>query len=289
MSPAIELEGVTFAYPRAERPALQGVSLRINTGERLGILGPNGGGKSTLLKLILGVLTPSAGVVRVLGATPRAARATGAVGYVAQRSEAELGFPLTVREVVTLGVSWRLAPWRSVPRAMQEQVARTLQLVGAQEFADRPIGRLSGGQLQRALVARALVGRPRILVLDEPTVGIDAAGQEQFARLLTDVHRATGVTLLIVSHDIRAVAAGCDRVACLARTLHYHASPQGLTPQVLAEVFSHDIAGLIGAGPLAGMHLHAHGATEACPLTISAPARSRADDGGGPTPGGAAP
>jgi zinc transport system ATP-binding protein len=146
---------------------------------------------------------------------------------------------------------------------MAAQVERTIDLVGAREFAERPVGSLSGGQLQRVLIGRALVSKPRILVLDEPMVGIDVAGQRQFASLLGEIHRTTGVTMLTVTHDLRAIVAGSDQVACLARRLHSHGSPQGLTPAVLAELFSHDVAGLMGE--LAGMHVHAHGAGETCP------------------------
>jgi ABC-type Mn2+/Zn2+ transport system ATPase subunit len=137
----------------------------------------------------------------------------------------------------------------------KRNVERCLSLVGADEFADRPIGRLSGGQLQRSMIARALAANPKILVLDEPTVGIDAPGQRRFAEMLARVHRELGLTILIVSHNLRAIAAGCDRVACLARRLHSHVTPQGLTPQVLGELFSHDVEGLFGE-----MHVHAHAA-----------------------------
>lgn len=258
---AVEYAGVTFTYPGAEAPALERVSLRVEPGERLGILGPNGGGKSTLLKLTLGLLPlhPGGGTIRVFGRTPAQARAEGLIGYVPQRAEPELALPLSVRQMVTLGAAWRVPPWRRVPRETRERVASLLHLVGAEEYADRPVGKLSGGQLQRAMIARALAAKAKILALDEPTVGIDAVGQQRFADLLAAVHRELGVTILIVSHDLRAIVAGCDRVACLARRLHSHVSPQGLTPQVLAELFSHDVAGV-----LAGVHIHAHDAAT-CP------------------------
>ena len=133
--------------------------------------------------------------------------------------------------------------------------------MGAAGYADRPIGKLSGGQVQRVLIARALAANPRVLALDEPTVGIDAVGQQKFAELLGTVHREIGLTIVIVSHDLRAIVAGCDRVACLARKLHSHVSPQGLTPQILAELFSHDLAGLRGV--IGDVHVHAH-ASGAC-------------------------
>lgn len=260
--PAVDFQSVTFRYPGAPAAALENVSLRVEMGERLGVLGPNGGGKSTLLKLMLGLLSPTSGTVRVCGMPPREARSAGVVGYVAQRADAELGMPLSVREVVTLGSAWRVPAWRGVPTAIRTRVDHMLGLTGADAFADKPIGKLSGGQLQRAMIARALAADARVLALDEPTVGIDASGQHMFAELLARVHAELGVTIMVVSHDLRAVVAGSDRVACLARRLHSHTSPQGLTPQILAELFSHDVAGL--GGMLAGMHVHAHTPGECC-------------------------
>lgn len=270
-TPAVEYDAVSFAYPGAEAPALENVTLRVEAGERLGILGPNGGGKSTLLKLTLGLLGGHSGTIRVLGRTPGQARREGLIGYVAQRSDAELAFPLTVRDMVTLAATWRLPPWRRVSPETRQRVSHVIDLVGAAGIADRMVGQLSGGQLQRAMMARALCsgsrargeglparpdgGGPAILILDEPAVGIDVSGQQRFAELLARVHRELGVTIVTVSHDLRAIIAGSDRVACLARRLHSHTSPQGLTPQVLAELFSHDIA-----GALAGVHVHAHAA-----------------------------
>lgn len=260
--PAVQLEGIWFAYPGAESPALEGINLTVAGGTRLGILGPNGGGKSTLLKIVLGLLRPDRGRAEVFGLPPEEARRKGLIGYVPQKVEAELGFPMSVREVVMLGASWRTAPWRPVPAEARRRTGEVLRLTGIAELADRPIGTLSGGQMQRAMIARALAAAPKMLALDEPTVGIDAAGQQQFAALLHDIHATLGVTILIISHDLRAIAAGCDSVACLARRLHSHVSPEGLTPRVLAELFSHDLAGIAGlTGPV---HVHAHSASECC-------------------------
>lgn len=269
--PAVEFESVTFRYPGSSKPALENVSLVVQAGERLGILGPNGGGKSTLLRLMLGLLDGASGVIRVCGMSPSAARAAGMIGYVPQKLDAEMLMPLSAIGVVTLGACWRVSPLRPVPADVRERVARAMRLVGAEAFADRPIGKLSGGQVQRVMIARALAADVRILALDEPTVGIDPSGQRMFGDLLHTVHRELGVTIMVISHDLRAIVAGSDRVACLARRLHSHTSPEGLTPQVLAELFSHDVAGL--AGPLSGMHVHAHGPGEPCDHGPGAPGR----------------
>lgn len=260
---AVRYESVTFAYPRAGgngvRPAIENITLSVRAGERLGILGPNGGGKSTLLKLTLGLLRGYSGRIRIFGLDPDHARRQGLIGYVPQRIEAELAFPVSVRQVVQMGAGAGLSAFQGLPRERRDAVDRALELVGASDLRDRPIGKLSGGQLQRVMIARALAARPRLLLLDEPTVGIDVAGQQKFADLLRTLHERLGLTIMIVSHDIRTIAAGCDRVACLSRTLHSHTAPEGLTPKVLAEVFSHDVAAIFG-----DVHVDAHLARE-CP------------------------
>jgi zinc transport system ATP-binding protein len=272
-APAVEYERVSFAYvegspaddgARGGRLALEDVTLGVRAGERLGILGPNGGGKSTLLKLTLGLLKMQRGTIRVLGLDPIAARARRLIGYVPQRVDAELSFPLSARQVVEMGASAGLAPWRGLSRERREGVERALGIVGASAYAGKHVGKLSGGMLQRVLIARALAGQPRVLLLDEPTVGIDPAGQQQFADLMAHLAGDLGLTIIVVSHDIRTVVSGCDRIACLSRTLHSHTAPQGLTPGVLAEVFKHDVAAIFGelhvdAHAAAGCSGHGHG------------------------------
>lgn len=293
--PAVSVRDVTFAYPSLEtgasdaargvgdaargvgvgvavggvgagvggdqpRLALERVSLDVRQGERLGILGPNGGGKSTLLKLILGLLDLDGsmyrkGEIRVMGLSPDAARAQRVIGYVPQRVEAELAFPLCARDVVKMAIARGVPFWKRLSRAQHEAIDRSLEVVGASAFARRPVSMLSGGQLQRIMLARALAASPRILLLDEPMVGVDPAGQRQFAELINQINRDLGVTVIVVSHDIRTVASGCDRIACLSRTLHSHTSPQGLTPRVLAEVFRHDVSAIFGE-----LHVDAHAA-----------------------------
>lgn len=258
----VDCEGVSYAYPAGavDQPiaeALRGVTLSVERGERLGILGPNGGGKSTLVKIILGVLTPQSGRVTVMGDTPARARQRRLIGYVPQRNEAELSFPLSVLQVVEMAATVGLAPWKGLGAAGRNAVDRAMELTGSASFANRHIGSLSGGQVQRTMVARALAASPKLLLLDEPTVGIDPAGQQQFAEMLGRLQRELGLTVIVVSHDLRTIAAGCDRVACLSRTLHYHKAPSGLTPAVLAEVFRHDVSAIFG-----DVHIDAHSASE---------------------------
>ncbi|GJQ29287.1 MAG: ABC transporter ATP-binding protein [Phycisphaerae bacterium] len=254
---AVEYRDVSFTFPAAggdgARPALERITLDVAAGERLGILGPNGGGKSTLLKLTLGLLAGYTGTIRVLGHAPAEAARHGLVGYVPQRSACERAFPLSARQVVTMAASVRLPPWVRLPAATASHVERSLAIVGAEEFAERPIGKLSGGQFQRVQIARALASSPKLLLLDEPTVGVDLEGQQRFADLLARMRDVLGLTVIVVSHDLRTIAAGCDRVACLSRTLHAHTAPSGLTPAVLAEIFRHDVAGVFG-----DVHVDAH-------------------------------
>lgn len=249
--PAIDLRAVSYTYParilRDEPvPALTDITLTVPAGTRLGILGPNGGGKSTLVKLILGLLTPDRGSVRVLGLDPDQARRRALVGYLPQRIAAETDWPISVRQAVAMPLTARTSPLTLRDRAAEHAADRALALVGLTPLANRPIGALSGGQLQRAMIARAIAPNPRLLVLDEPTVGVDAAGQQRFADLINTLHAELGITIITVSHDLRAIAAGSDRVACLHRTLHFHDAPAGLTPAILAEVFAHDVEAIFG-------------------------------------------
>jgi zinc transport system ATP-binding protein len=276
---AIEFEGVTYRYPGAAAPAVEGVSLRVERGSTLAIVGPNGAGKTTLLRLALGLIRGHSGTVRVCGVPATEARRRRLVGTVGQRSELESWLPLTGREVVSMaaGLARRATPAR-------ERVERAIERVGAGAYADRVVGGLSGGELQRVLIARALAVEPQILALDEPTVGIDAAGQHRFGELLSELNRSSGgdgdLTIVLVSHDLRAVASGwasCDRVACVRRTVHFHDAPGGVTPQVLAEVFEHDLAPVFGE-----MHVDAHRAAD-CDHDHGHP-HTHHDGGGGGAP-----
>ena len=250
---AICLAGVSYRYsaPAGDRRsatlALEDVTLHVEEGCNLGIIGPNGGGKTTLVQIVLGLLVPTAGHVSILGESPESVCRRGdVIGYVPQRSATEPRFPVTAEQVVRMGLTGSAGLFRRPSRAAVAHARYMMERVGADAYASEPFGALSGGQQQRTLIARALAPRPRILILDEPLVGIDEAGQRRFARLIHELHRDLGLTVVIVSHDIQAIAAGCNRVACLKRSVHYHDAPEGLTEEVLREVFEHEIAPVTG-------------------------------------------
>lgn len=234
------LDRVSFSY--GDRPVLQDVTLHVRRGATLGIIGPNGGGKTTLLKLMLGSLTPQSGSVRVLGLRPKDACAKGnLVGYVPQRHLLDWSFPISVRQVVELGLAGRAGMLGRFESKDRPWIDELLASVGMAQLAEQPIGALSGGQQQRVFIARALVARPQVLFLDEPMTGIDQSAAKDLAKLLQDVKRRFGLTLAMVSHNLRAIMAGCDKVACLNRTLHYHDDPAALSREVLQRTFQGDL------------------------------------------------
>jgi len=249
----IRVEHVSFSFRGRGSPAnkqtqvLEDVSLNIEAGMNLGIIGPNGAGKTTLLRIMLGLLDGYSGAVTVAGLSPlQACRRGDIIGYVPQRPSAEWRFPLTARQVVRLGLVGKTGLFRRHVPADLEYAEQIMRQVGVAHLADVPIGELSGGQQQRLFIARALVARPQIVILDEPMSGIDAPGQREIGSLIRDLHQALKLTVIVVSHDIEALAAGCTRIACLRKTIHYHDASHGLTPQVLRAVFQHGFEAVLG-------------------------------------------
>jgi ABC-type Mn2+/Zn2+ transport system ATPase subunit len=217
----VELEDVSFAYNGT--PALQGVSLEVPRGSFTALIGPNGAGKSTVLRLLLGLLRPQAGEVRVLGERP--GRAGLAIGYVPQRIKLPYGFPLAVHEVVLMGTYGRLGLGRRPGADEHARVTQALARVRMEHLAARRFGELSGGQQQRVLIARALASEPRLLLLDEPTAGLDPAAQARFYTLVCDLQKEEDLTLLCASHDLGVVSAHADRVILLDRTVRAAGTP----------------------------------------------------------------
>jgi zinc transport system ATP-binding protein len=231
MNPIVIFERVSFSYG-GEPMVLEEVDLSIEEGEFLGLVGPNGGGKSTLLKILLGLLEPMAGRVEVLGRTP--ARACGELGYVPQFAAFPRDFPISVAEVVLQGRLSHSRLWGGY-RAVDREVTREAMMeTGVWEIRARPIGSLSGGQLQRALIARALATQPRILVLDEPTASIDPTTEKGIFDLLRELKQR--MTIIVVSHDIGFISHYVTRVACLNHRLVCHTTSE-LTGEMIRELY----------------------------------------------------
>lgn len=211
---------VTFrdvAVQLGDRTIWRQATFEIAVGEFVAILGPNGAGKSTLLRLLLGLVRPSAGSISVLGRAPR--RGNPAIGYVPQRRLLDPDLPVRGRDLVMLGLNglrWGFSLPGPSRRLQHERVAQALEAVEATAYADRPIGELSGGEQQRLFLAQALVGQPRLLLLDEPLASLDLRSQGSIARLVARLAREQGFTVLLVTHEVNPVLPVVDRVLYVA-------------------------------------------------------------------------
>jgi zinc transport system ATP-binding protein len=227
MPVAVELSGVAFAYPGGPE-VLHDVDLEVEQGEFLAIAGPNGGGKTTLLRLALGLERPLRGEARLFGEAAPRAQGRARIGYLAQRAQLGLDAPITVREVVATG----RVPRRGVAGALRKSdwttVDEAIARVGLVEQAGAALGKLSGGQQQRTFIAKALAGEPDLLVLDEPTAGVDVDAQEALARLLEELHRDLRVTILFVSHEFGAVERYVDRLVLVRGAIVFDGEPSAL-------------------------------------------------------------
>ncbi|MEJ2094146.1 MAG: ABC transporter ATP-binding protein [Gammaproteobacteria bacterium] len=231
----IEIKDVDFAYDR--ELVLKNINLSVEPGEFLGIIGPNASGKSTLVKLILGLLEPDTGTIRVLDMSVTSARKQ--IGYVPQYPTfSRRDFPINVRDTVMLG-RLGLSHWFSAYSAVDRQICQeALRAVEIEDIASRPIGTLSGGQLQRVLIARALVSEPEILILDEPTANIDIRVEEDIFGLLKQYNER--MTILVVSHDIGFISSYVDRVACVNKTLACH-NTEEISGKTIEELYGIDV------------------------------------------------
>jgi len=226
MSLAVEFQRVDFAYPQGPT-VLAGVDLRVDAGEFVAIAGPNGGGKTTLLRLALGLEQPTSGEVTLFGEPARSFGGRARIGYLAQRTKIGGRAPVTVREVVEAG----RAPLRPVGRLRPEDraaVDEALERVGMSNLARRPLSQLSGGQQQRAFIAKALAAHPTLLVLDEPTTGVDVEAQDALAALLDELHVDLGVTILYVSHEFGSVEDFVERLVLVRERIVFDGPPSDL-------------------------------------------------------------
>lgn len=222
----LRAHGVWFAY--GSEPVLEDVDLTVAPGEFVALVGPNGSGKSTLVRILLGLLEPAAGTVEILGTAPGRLRDRWRVGYVPQRRLLDLDVPATVAEVVASGRTARRGWWRLANSADRDAVDHALEAVALSDLRRRPVAELSGGQQQRVLIARALAGEPAVLVLDEPIAGVDRESQRLFRDSLVHLVEHHGTAVLLVSHELAAVARDIDRVVVLKRRVLFAGRPDEL-------------------------------------------------------------
>jgi len=227
---AISIKDVWVYYDGI--PILEGVSLSVDQGDFLGIIGPNGGGKTTLIKVILGLVSPSRGKVYVLGQSPEKSRHY--IGYVPQHNLFDRDFPINVRDTVLMGCNGMTGLIKRYSREDKERAQEAMKTVGMLSYQSNQMGKLSGGEQQRVFIARALVSRPKVLLLDEPTASVDPAMQTDFYELLERLKQE--MTIIMVSHDIGAVSIYVDKIACVNRQLYYHGSKE-IEPEILEATY----------------------------------------------------
>ncbi|NIS17906.1 MAG: ABC transporter ATP-binding protein [candidate division Zixibacteria bacterium] len=228
-TPAIELRDVDFSYD--SEPVLENVNITINQKEFVSIVGPNGGGKTTLLYLILGLMNPDRGEVRVLGKKPEDARTK--IGYMPQSLDFDRQFPVTVMDVVLMG---RLNSRLGGPYSKEDknEAMRALQEIGIEDLAKRPFSKLSGGQRQRVLIARTLTCEPEVLLLDEPTANVDPHTESMMHEFLDQMQNR--VTMVLVSHDLGFVSRAVKSVICVNRRVVRHPTAE-ITPEAIKELY----------------------------------------------------
>lgn len=237
----IEVDHVSFAYEG--RLVLNDLSLNVHLGDYLGVVGPNGGGKTTLIKIMLGLLKPASGTVRLFGKDLRHFKEHSKIGYVPQKvTNFDVNFPATVEEIVAMGRYGKIGLFHFPDANDKRIVNEAIATVGMSDFKKALIGNLSGGQQQRVFIARALASEPEVIILDEPTVGVDPETQKMFYGLLKELNVQMNLTLILVSHDLDVVASESTEVACINSTLVYHGSSQDFVKgDNLAKLYGGDV------------------------------------------------
>lgn len=239
----IDIKNVSFRYEREW--VLEQINLSVQKGAFLGLVGPNGSGKSTLLKLILGLMKPQEGEISLFHESVAKFKDWNRIGFVSQKANSfNSGFPATVFEVVASGLTGKLGLFRVLKNQHKKLITETIEAVGMEKFMQRNIGELSGGQQQRVFIARALVSKPDILILDEPTVGVDERNVRSFYDMLVKLNQEQGITLILVTHDIGTMTDKVTHVACLNKTLHFHGGVgdfEKFNSDDLSAIYNHDV------------------------------------------------
>ncbi|WP_047983709.1 metal ABC transporter ATP-binding protein [Ornithinibacillus californiensis] len=232
-------------YSIEKKNVLHDVNFELPKGAFVGLLGPNGGGKTTLTKIILGMLKPTSGNVTLFNKPLEEFNDWTKIGFVSQKSNSfNREFPATVYEVVSTGLTSKVGYFKFFNRYDKEKILQAIDAVGMNEYTRENIGKLSGGQQQRVFIARALVSEPELLILDEPTVGVDSENVQRFYELLHDLNQNKGITLLLITHDTGTMTKYASNVACLNKTLHFHGKPEEyekLTEREISKFYGHPV------------------------------------------------
>ncbi|MFD1020762.1 metal ABC transporter ATP-binding protein [Thalassobacillus hwangdonensis] len=248
----LEMNQVSFKYDK--EIVVKDITMTIKPGQFLGLVGPNGSGKSTLIKLMLGLLKPTRGEIRLFDKPIKHFRQWENIGFVSQKANSfNSGFPATVLEVVKMGLVSKTGMFRFFTKKDKEKAIEALKTVEMEKFLHHPIGELSGGQQQRVFIARALVSEPSFLILDEPTVGVDAKHVSDFYQLLRKLNKDKGITLLMVTHDIGTITEHASHVVCMNKTIHFHGHSdeyKEFSDEDLNQLYGHPVQQL--------SHNHAH-------------------------------
>ncbi|CDQ39143.1 MULTISPECIES: metal ABC transporter ATP-binding protein [Virgibacillus] len=239
----VSMKNINFAYENKQ--VLENINFSIPSGSFLGLIGPNGGGKTTLIKLILGLIKPNSGSIALFDQPLDKFSAWDKIGFVSQKANTfNRGFPATVFEVVSMGLTAKVGYFKFFTKHHKEQIQQAIEQVGMQAYTYENIGNLSGGQQQRIFIARALVSDPQFLILDEPTVGVDHENVHRFYELLYQLNHEQNITMLMVSHDTGTMTEHATDIACLNKQLHFHGKPDeyhALTANDLSRIHGHNV------------------------------------------------
>jgi zinc transport system ATP-binding protein len=240
----IELDDINYRYN--DQGVLEHISLTVDSGEYLGIIGPNGGGKTTLVRIMLGLLKPSSGDVKIFGQNITSFKKRYLIGYVPQRAaHEEFYFPGSVEEVVESGRTARRGLLKRYSRVDYDAVQKAMEVADVLKFRNRLVGELSGGERQRVFIARALSGEPQILILDEPVVGVDIASKDTFYSFLRHLNQDFNITIIFVSHDVGAIAHEAKNILCLNRRLICHGPPRDyIKEEFLEQVYGSKVTSI---------------------------------------------
>lgn len=223
--PIINMKNIHYQYDKKD--TLDHIHFRLEKGSFTGLVGPNGGGKTTFIKLVLGLLKPVSGIIELFGQPVQQFHEWNRIGFVSQQANAfNKGFPATVFEVVSMGLTAKIGYFRFFNKQHKRKVLQVIDQVGLREYTYENVGNLSGGQQQRVFIARALVNDPDLLILDEPTVGVDAENVKRFYAILQQLHQKRQITLLLVTHDTGLISKYATDIAFLNKQLHFHGSPE---------------------------------------------------------------